>query len=298
VFYTEWGVLMDNKLSNPSVIQEILKSTHFKIKKQLGQNFLVDENILNGILNSANITSSDNILEVGPGLGALSQYLAEKAKRVIAIELDSKVIPLLKKNLTGYKNFEVIEGDFLKEDIESLIGERFLGEPYKIVANLPYYITTPILFRILELKTKPVNTIVMVQREVADRIVAKPGGKDYGILSINIQMFADVNIEAIVSRNSFIPKPNVDSAILKLFWREKPLYEIGDKKMFVKVVKAALSQRRKTLLNTITNIHPEMTKPLAEDLLNKCNINPQRRAETLDLEEFANLALKYQKIWK
>lgn len=289
---------MDNKLSNPSVIQEILKSTHFKIKKQLGQNFLVDENILNGIINSANITSSDNILEVGPGLGALSQFLAEKAKRVIAIELDSKVIPLLKKNLMEYKNFEVIEGDFLKEDIESLIGERFLEEPYKIVANLPYYITTPILFRILELKTKPVNTIVMVQREVADRIVAKPGGKDYGILSINIQMFADVNIEAIVSRNSFIPKPNVDSAILKLIWREKPLYEIGDKKIFVKVVKAAFSQRRKTLLNTITNIHPDMTKPLAEDLLNKCNINPQRRAETLDLEEFANLALKYQKIWK
>ena len=286
---------MESKLSNPGTINKILKDKNFKIKKQLGQNFLVDENILNKIILAADIRPEDHILEIGPGLGTLTTALAEHAKKVVAVEIDSKVLPLLNENLKEFNNFKVLEGDFLKLNMEPIIYEEFNTEDYKVVANLPYYITSPILFKILEFNKKPTTLVVMVQKEVAERIASPPGSRDYGITSVIFQMFAEIELVTVVSRNSFFPKPNVDSGLLKFSWREKPAFEISDKKDFIWIVKAAFSKRRKTLLNSLSGSYLELSKDKVETILEICNIDPQRRAETLTLQEFAALSLEIQK---
>jgi len=270
-------------IATKEVTLHIMRSFKLRTKKKLGQNFLVDEKIVNNIARAAELTSEDTVLEVGPGIGTLTQALAETGAKVIAVEIDRGLLPILDKTLHGYENVEIINQDILQLDIKQALGEK----PFKVVANLPYYITTPIIFSLLEQKLPIERLVVMVQKEVAERMTAAPGGKTYGALSVAMQYYTEPTLVFNVPATAFIPSPNVESAVVVCKTRTKPPVDV-DEKMFFSVVKAAFSVRRKMLSNALKNIG--ISGEAVTAWLERANIDGKRRGETLSQEEFARLA--------
>lgn len=279
-------------LGNPQNTIEILQKYDFSFQKKFGQNFLIDTHVLDKIISSAEITKDDFVLEIGPGIGTMTQYLACAARQVVAVEIDKALIPILEDTLQAYDNVTVINDDVLKVDIPKLAKEYNDNKPIKVVANLPYYITTPIMMHILESDLAVDEMVVMMQREVADRISAKPGTKAYGSLSIAVQYYMEASTAFIVPKTVFVPQPNVDSAILRLVRRETPAVEVTNEAEFFKLTKAAFNMRRKTLWNNLLSSYgkDELTKTWLETSLEQAEIDPKRRGETLSLEEFARLS--------
>ena len=277
-------------LGNPKNTIEILQKYQFHFQKRYGQNFLIDGNVLERIIAAAEITGEDCVLEIGPGIGTMTQRLAEAAGKVVAVEIDPKLIPVLKETLAGYENVRVINQDILKMDIQALVREENGGRPIKVVANLPYYITTPILMGLVE-RHVPVDTItVMVQKEVADRMQAGPGAKDYGALSLAVQYHAAPYLVANVPPNCFIPRPRVGSAVIRLTRHPEPPVQVADEKLLSALIRASFNQRRKTLLNSLNN-SPEIpfTKEQIAAAIDGLGLSPSVRGEALTLEQFAAL---------
>lgn len=279
---------MDNKrLYSPKRLKEVLAKHNFKFSKSLGQNFLIDGNIVRKIVESAEITKEDYVLEVGPGMGTLTEELALKAKKVVAVELDKKLEPVLKDTLGKYDNVEVIFGDILKLDLEEIIKEKMDDKRIKIVANLPYYITTPIIAKFLEEGYNIDSINVMVQKEVGMRISASPNNKSYGSLTVFAQFYSDPEIVLNIPKSVFVPQPKVDSAVIRLKIMDK--YRNVDREKFFKIVKAAFSKRRKTILNTLSS-GLDIEKDQVKKLLESTNIDTNKRAENLSIEDYIKLS--------
>ena len=278
-------------LGNPKNTIEILQKYHFNFQKRYGQNFLIDGNVLERIAAAAEITGEDCVLEIGPGIGTMTQYLAEAAREVTAVEIDKNLIPVLEDTLSDYRNVTVINEDILKVDIRRLAEEKNEGKPLKVVANLPYYITTPIIMKLFESQVPLKSVTIMVQKEVADRMQAGPGTKDYGALSLAVQYYASPRVTAHVPPNCFIPRPNVGSAVIKLTRYETPPVPVEDEKKMFALIRASFQQRRKTLVNGLSNA-PELgvTRQQAAHALEKLGISPSIRGEMLTLEQFARLS--------
>lgn len=278
-------------LGNMSSTSEILQKYQFRMQKKYGQNFLIDTNILHKIIESAQITKEDCVLEIGPGIGTMTQHLAEAAGRVIAVEIDKDLIPILEDTLADYDNIRLIHADILKVDLHRLLEEENNGQPVKVVANLPYYITTPIIMKLFENHMPLVSITVMVQSEVADRMQVGPGTKDYGALSLAVQYFAKPEIVARVPASCFIPRPNVDSTVIRLTRHTEPPVEVDDEAYFFDVIRASFNQRRKTLVNGLVNAGKlGVTKSQVEEVLAKMGIPKTVRGETFTLERFAELS--------
>jgi 16S rRNA (adenine1518-N6/adenine1519-N6)-dimethyltransferase len=268
-------------------IRQELKEYGLFPKKRLGQHFLVDRNILNKVIWAAQVEKEDTVLEVGPGLGEMTIALARQAKRVIAIEIDSKLVAILNEKMKNYPNVEVVKSDILKVDFNQFLKKE--GHPIKVVANLPYQVSTPLLFRFIESKETFSTFILMLQKEVAERMVAHPGGKEYGPLSIFIQMFLDVSIRFFIKPSAFFPPPKVESAVVQMVWKEKFMIETNDEEWFKRVVKACFGYRRKTLVNALK--HSELFLPESIELkMEAIGIDPRRRPETLTIQELASMA--------
>lgn len=281
------------KLYETSHIKDIRQRHGFNFSKSLGQNFLTDKYIIDEIICGADIGPEDTVVEIGPGIGVITCEAAERARRVIAVEIDKNLIPILGETLAGFDNVEIINEDILKLDVKRLIsGEK--AENVKIMGNLPYYITTPIIMKLLEEGVKADSITIMMQKEVADRIKASPGTKAYGALSVAVQYYCTVEKIADAPRSAFVPQPNVDSTVLKLHMRSERAAQIGDEKLFFDCVKAAFSQRRKTLLNSMQTLKGA-DRELIRDTLEAAGIDPARRAETLTIEEFARIANEVEK---
>lgn len=283
---------MENKhLGNPTNTREIIDKYGFMFQKRFGQNFLIDGNVVEKIVREAGVTKDDFVLEIGPGIGTMTQYLAEAAREVAAVEIDSSLIPILKDTLKEWDNVTVINNDILKTDIKKIANEKNGGKPVKVVANLPYYITTPIIMGLFE-KNVPVDSItVMVQKEVADRMQVGPGTKDYGALSLAVQYYAKPEIVANVPPNCFMPRPKVGSAVIKLTRYEKPPVEVHDERLMFRLIRASFNQRRKTLVNGIKNSGDfSLGKEEIEKIFEKCGLPLNIRGEALTLEQFAMLA--------
>ncbi|CEN25847.1 16S rRNA (adenine(1518)-N(6)/adenine(1519)-N(6))-dimethyltransferase RsmA [Paraclostridium sordellii] len=278
-----------DRLSSHRKTKEVVDKHGFKFSKSLGQNFLIDDNVIDRILDGARLSKGDKIIEVGPGIGTLTREMGRVADKVVAIEIDKTLIPILKDTLDEFENIEVINQDILKVNVEDLVTEKLNGGPVKLVANLPYYITTPIVMKFLEEDIPVTDIVVMVQKEVADRMNANPGTKDYGALSVAVQYYCDTEIVAKAPRHMFIPQPNVDSTVIGLHVREKRKYNVDSEDIFFKTVKAAFGQRRKTLLNALGTLG-FLNKDEIREVLNEANIDEKRRGETLSIEEFANLS--------
>ena len=278
-------------LGNPTGTIEILKKYNFNFQKRFGQNFLIDSHILEKIVESAEITKEDCVLEIGPGIGTMTQYLACAAKKVIAVEIDKALIPILEDTLSEYENVRVINHDVLKVDIAKLAEEENGGKPIKVVANLPYYITTPIIMGLFENHVPIKSITVMVQKEVADRMQVGPGTKDYGALSLAVQYYAKPYIVANVPPNCFMPRPKVGSAVIRLERYENPPVTVEDEKLMFRLIRASFNQRRKTLANGLKN-SPELdyTKEEIEAAIEALGRGASIRGEALTLEEFAKLA--------
>lgn len=278
-------------LGNPQNTIAVLQKHQFTFQKKFGQNFLIDPHVLDKIIRSAEITPDDMVLEIGPGIGTMTQYLACAAGKVVAVEIDRALIPILEDTLEGYDNVRVINGDILKMDLAKLAKEENGGRPVKVVANLPYYITTPIIMSLFEGQVPLKSITVMVQKEVADRMQAAPGSKDYGALSLAVQYYAKPYIAANVPQNCFIPRPRIGSAVIRLERYETPPVEVKDEKLLFQVIRASFNQRRKTLANGLKN-SPELdfTKEEIEAAIEKLGKGPAVRGETLTLEEFAELS--------
>ena len=286
-------------LGNPTGTIEILKKYNFNFQKRFGQNFLIDSHILEKIVESAEITKEDCVLEIGPGIGTMTQYLAESAGQVIAVEIDKSLIPILEDTLSPYDNVSVINEDILKVDIRKLVEERNAGKPIKVVANLPYYITTPIIMGLFESHVPLDSITIMVQKEVADRMQVGPGTKDYGALSLAVQYYAKPEIVAYVSPGCFIPKPNVGSAVIRLKRYDRPPVEVRDEAFLFRLIRAAFNQRRKTLANGIGNAQDiPCSREQSQEALEKLGFSPSVRGEALTLQEFALLSNEiYYKIY-
>lgn len=284
---------MDKKqIATPSETKRILKKYGFSFKKSLGQNFIIDPNILRNIVEKSGISETSGVIEIGPGIGALTEQLAKIAKKVVAYEIDERLLPILADTLSPYENVTIIHQDFLKAKVADKIEEQFTDvKDLHIVANLPYYVTTPILFHIFETNI-PVDSItVMIQKEVAERMSAKPGTKDYGSLTIAVQYYTVPEIVMEVPRKVFIPEPNVTSAVLKLTRRPKPLVDVEDANYFFAIVKASFAHRRKTLYNNLASYFKEkLSKDEIKVVLEEVGIEPNRRGESLTIAEFAALA--------
>ena len=284
---------MHKDIATPIRTKQILEKYGFSFKKSLGQNFLIDTNILRNIVDKANLTSESAAIEIGPGIGALTEQLAKVAKKVMAFEIDQRLLPILEDTLSSYPNTKIIHNDVLKADIKAAIEENLSDcEDIMVVANLPYYVTTPIIMKLLE-ENLPIRGIVcMLQKEVADRIAAQPGTKDYGSLSIAIGYYTTAETAMIVPKTVFIPQPNVDSAVIRLIKRDKPAVDVKDEQFFFNVVRISFAQRRKTLLNNLQNGLPEGKEKKEQILkaLEKAGIDPQRRGETLSIQEFGLLS--------
>lgn len=274
-------------LTSPKTIKEICARFDFSFSKGLGQNFLSDRHVLEKIVEAAQI--SFGVLEIGPGFGVLTRELAENAEKVVSVEIDKRLIPVLEYTLSDFDNVSVIENDILKADVRKIIEENFGGEPVSIAANLPYYITTPIIARLLELKLPVQNIVVMVQKEVAERICAAPGTKDYGAISVLCRYYTEPEIITKVPAACFVPPPKVDSAVLRLRVLDAPSVSPKDEKLFFRLVKAGFAQRRKTLLNCMSH-GLSLEKSLCTEILSACGIEPNIRAERLSLEEFAAIS--------
>ena len=284
-------------LGQPQNTIAILKKYDFTFQKKFGQNFLIDTHVLEKIVDAASIGKDDLVLEIGPGIGTVTQYLCEAARQVIAVEIDRKLIKILKDTLSAYDNVEVINEDILKVDIAALVEEKNGGKPIKVVSNLPYYITTPIIMTLLEKRVPVTDMTLMMQEEVARRMQAVPGNKDYGALSLAVQYYSVPYIVAFVPPNCFMPRPNVGSAVVNLKCHEKPPVEVKDEELMFKLIKASFAQRRKTLQNGLTNsAELDFTKEkITEAILKMQEIlgmkqNPLIRGETLTLKEFACLS--------
>lgn len=278
-------------LGTPSATKEIINKYSFAFQKKFGQNFLIDSNVLESIIRGAEITKDDFVLEIGPGIGTMTQYLCEAARQVVAVEIDKMLIPILEDTLSEYDNVEVINQDVLKVDIKSLAEEKNNGKPIKVVANLPYYITTPIIMGLFE-SGVPIDSItIMVQKEVADRMQTGPGSKDYGALSLAVQYYATAKVILNVSATCFMPRPNVDSAVIKLTRHKEPTVNVADEKLMFKIIRASFNQRRKTLVNGLKN-SPEISfsKEQIVKAIEKIGKPETIRGEALTLEEFAELA--------
>ncbi|MEQ2877895.1 16S rRNA (adenine(1518)-N(6)/adenine(1519)-N(6))-dimethyltransferase RsmA [Enterococcus asini] len=280
-------------IATPSRTKEILKKHGFTFKKSLGQNFLTEPNILRKIVETAGIDENTNVIEVGPGIGALTEQLARNAAQVLAFEIDDRLLPVLQDTLAPYPNVTVVHQDVLEADLVKTTGEVFNKDlPIKVVANLPYYITTPIMMHFLESDLPVAEMVVMMQREVADRISAAPGTKAYGSLTIAVQYYMEAKLAFIVPKTVFVPQPNVDSAILKLTRRPTPAVAVTDEQAFFRLTKAAFQLRRKTLWNNLLHAYgkDDATKAWLTKSLEEADIDPKRRGETLSLAEFAALS--------
>ena len=282
---------MNEKLSDPKKTIEVIQKYQFAFQKRFGQNFLIDAHVLEKIVSAAGITKDDCVLEIGPGIGTMTQYLAESAGQVIAVEIDTNLLPILADTLKDYSNVKVINQDILKVDINELVKEYNNGRPIKVVANLPYYITTPIIMGLFESNVPIDNITVMVQKEVADRMQVGPGSKDYGALSLAVQYYASPYIVANVPPNCFIPRPNVGSAVIRLTRYQEPPVQEKDPKLMFKLIRASFNQRRKTLQNGLNN-SPEISfsKEEITKAIESLGVSPSVRGEALSLEQFAQLA--------
>ena len=283
-------------LGNPKYTIEVLQKYNFAFQKRFGQNFLIDTHVLEKIIAASQISKDDFVLEIGPGIGTMTQYLAEYAREVAAVEIDNTLIPILKDTLKDWDNVTVINDDILKVDIRKLALEKNGGKPIKVVANLPYYITTPIIMGLFENQV-PVDSItIMVQKEVADRMQVGPGTKDYGALSLAVQYYAKPEIVANVPPNCFMPRPKVGSAVIRLERYEKPPVEVSDEKLMFRIIRASFNQRRKTLVNGLKNSQElSYSREEIEEVLNECGIPLNIRGEALTLAEFASLANAFDK---
>ena len=275
------------KLSNPKVTIEIIQKYNFAFQKRFGQNFLIDGHVIEKIIRAAEITMDDVVLEIGPGIGTMTQYLAEAAGEVFAVEIDKNLLPILAETLAEYDNVTVVNEDILKVDIAALTG----GRPVKVVANLPYYITTPIIMGLFENHIPATSITVMVQKEVAERMQAGPGGKDYGALSLAVQYYAEPYIVANVPPNCFMPRPNVGSAVIRLTRHTEPKIVVKDEKFMFKLIRASFNQRRKTLQNGINNsAELSISKDAVVEALRKMGLSESIRGEALTLAQFAELS--------
>lgn len=278
-------------LGNPSNTIEILQKYQFHFQKKFGQNFLIDTHILEKIIRKAQITKEDCVIEIGPGIGTMTQYLAESAGEVIAIEIDRNLIPILQDTLSSYDNITLIHEDVLKVDIYRLAEEKNQGKPIKVVANLPYYITTPIVMGLLENRVPLESITIMVQKEVADRMQEGPGSKDYGALSLAVQYYAKPEIVANVPPSCFMPRPNVGSAVIRLTRHERPPVEVDSEKFMFDLIRASFNQRRKTLVNALGNsANLDLTKEQVTEALKAMGLSATIRGEALSLEQFAALS--------
>ena len=282
---------MNEKLSDPKKTIEVIQKYQFAFQKRFGQNFLIDAHVLEKIVSAAGITKDDCVLEIGPGIGTMTQYLAESAGQVIAVEIDTNLLPILADTLKDYSNVKVINQDILKVDINELVKEYNNGRPIKVVANLPYYITTPIIMGLFESNVPIDNITVMVQKEVADRMQVGPGSKDYGALSLAVQYYASPYIVANVPPNCFIPRPNVGSAVIRLTRYQEPPVQVKDPKLMFKLIRASFNQRRKTLQNGLNNsAEISFSKEEITKAIESLGVSPSVRGEALSLEQFAQLA--------
>lgn len=276
--------MLESVIASPEVVHYICKRFDIKMSKKLGQNFLIKRGIVDEIVHAAELTPGEPVLEVGPGIGTLTQGLAQSGADVTAIELDRRLLEVLDTTLASYDNVRIVHGDVLKLDVPTIMKHK----PFKVVANLPYYITTPIIMSLLESKLPIERLVVMVQKEVALRMVAKPGTKDYGALSVAVQYYTEPDIVLDVPPKSFLPAPAVTSSVIRCVLRDKPPVDVIDEKLFFRVVKAGFAQRRKTFANTMKTTG--LSKDRIEELLAKANIDGQRRGETFTLQEFADVA--------
>jgi 16S rRNA (adenine1518-N6/adenine1519-N6)-dimethyltransferase len=284
---------MHKDIATPNRTKEILQKYGFSFKKSLGQNFLIDPNILRKITDAANLTQESGAIEIGPGIGALTEQLARACKKVVAFEIDQRLLPILNETLAPYSNVDIIHSDVLKANVKEIIHERMAGiEDIMVVANLPYYVTTPIIMKLLTDSLPIRGLVVMLQKEVADRMTARPGTKDYGSLSIAVQYYTDVEIVMNVPKTVFVPQPNVDSAVIRLTRRSTPRAVVKDESFFFQVTKASFAQRRKTIFNNLSSQLPsgKEKKEAILAALEQANIDPKRRGETLTIEEFARLS--------
>ena len=282
---------MKEKLGNPKNTIEVIQKYQFAFQKKFGQNFLIDPHVLDKIIGAAGVTKEDMVLEIGPGIGTMTQYLAEAAGKVVAVEIDNNLIPILKETLADYDNITIINEDILKVDIKKLAEEYNGGRPIKVVANLPYYITTPIIMGLFESNVPIDNITVMVQKEVADRMQVGPGSKDYGALSLAVQYYAEPYIVANVPPNCFIPRPNVGSAVIRLTRHKEMPVQVADPKLMFRLIRASFNQRRKTLQNGLNNA-PDVsfTKEQIVAAIESLGVPATIRGEALDLQQFAQLA--------
>ncbi len=277
----------EKMLSNPQETIRVIKENEFTFRKNYGQNFLIDSHVIDKIVAAAEIDKETDVLEIGPGIGTLTQYLAEAARSVTAVEIDDKLIPILGKTLSEYDNVTVIHGDIMKQDVAAI----FDGKPFKIVANLPYYITTPIIMSLLESRVPADSITVMIQKEVADRMKAGPGSKDYGALSLAVQYYCEPYLAANVPPNCFMPRPQVGSAVIRLKILDKPSVEVKDEKLLFKIIRGAFNQRRKTLANAVANFEGlSFTRSEVEEALSNLGFDTRVRGEALTLEEFGKLS--------
>ena len=279
------------ELGNPQNTIEVLQKYRFNFQKKFGQNFLIDTHVLDKIIDASGVKEDDLVLEIGPGIGTMTQYLCERAREVVAVEIDKNLIPILSDTLKNYSNVTVINEDILKLDICKLAEEKNQGKPIKVVANLPYYITTPIIMGLFESHV-PIDSItIMVQKEVAERMQEKPGSKEYGALSLAVQYYAKPEIVANVPPNCFMPRPNVGSAVIRLTRHEKPPVEVEDEKLMFRIIRASFNQRRKTLANGLNN-SPEihLPKEVIQESIVSLGVPENIRGEALSLEQFAELS--------
>ena len=279
------------ELGNPQNTIEVLQKYRFNFQKKFGQNFLIDTHVLDKIIDASGVTEDDFVLEIGPGIGTMTQYLCERAREVVAVEIDKNLIPILSDTLKNYSNVTVINEDILKLDICKLAEEKNQGKPIKVVANLPYYITTPIIMGLFESHV-PIDSItIMVQKEVAERMQEEPGSKEYGALSLAVQYYAKPEIVANVPPNCFMPRPNVGSAVIRLTRHEKPPVEVEDEKLMFRIIRASFNQRRKTLANGLNN-SPEihLPKEVIQESIVSLGVPENIRGEALSLEQFAELS--------
>jgi 16S rRNA (adenine1518-N6/adenine1519-N6)-dimethyltransferase len=285
-------MMVEKAIATPTRTKEILEKYNLTFKKSLGQNFLIDVNILKNIVASAGVNKNSAVIEIGPGIGALTEQLALAAKKVVAFEIDQRLIPILQDTLSPYENVTVIHQDILKADLQETFAEHFSStEQVKVVANLPYYITTPILMKLLMAKIPVTDITVMIQKEVALRMAAEPNTKAYGSLSIAVKYYTEAEVAMTVPKTVFMPQPNVDSAILHLKMRKNPPVQVEDENLFFDIVQASFGQRRKTLINNLgRHFNGQMTKEEIEWLLEKSEIDGKRRGESLTIEEYARIA--------
>jgi len=288
---------MNNYIATPSRTKEIMKKHHFSVKKSLGQNFLIDVNILTHIIDAAGIDENANVIEIGPGIGSLTEQLALRAKKVVAFEIDQRLKPVLESTLKPYDNIKIIFEDILKSNLKEVSKNEFSpGEKIHIVANLPYYITTPILLRLLH-DQLPIDTMtVMMQKEVAERMAAEPNTKAYGSLTIAVQYYTNAEIVMDVPKTVFLPQPNVMSSVLHLDLKEKKDIDVEDEELFFAIIRASFVHRRKTILNNLgVHYQDELTKTELKNILTEAGIDPQRRGESLSIQDFAILANVFSK---